>query len=75
MSVIPGKNAVLATDPGSGFDVFDFNSEIKGQQDTANSKITAVNGQKAVCWTSFSKKTGNFYLTVCCIPYEALNQG
>lgn len=60
MSVIPGKDALLATDPGLGFDVFDFKNKKQ-----ANSTAFPVSGQKAVCWTSFSSKTGNFYLTVC----------
>ncbi|TDL19073.1 hypothetical protein BD410DRAFT_830521 [Rickenella mellea] len=58
MTVIPGKNAILATDAGIGFDIFDFS---KGN--TASSSIVPINGQKATCWSSFSPKTGNFYLT------------
>ncbi|KAH9849207.1 hypothetical protein C2E23DRAFT_888396 [Lenzites betulinus] len=56
MTLIPGKNAVLSTDPGVGFDVFDFGS---GNASAA----VAIDGQNATCWSSFSKKTGNFYLT------------
>ncbi|KAI0354605.1 hypothetical protein OH77DRAFT_1425666 [Trametes cingulata] len=56
MTIIPGKNAVLSTDPGVGFDVFDFTS---GNASTA----VKIDGQNATCWSSFSKKTGNFYLT------------
>ncbi|KAH9857311.1 hypothetical protein C2E23DRAFT_873962 [Lenzites betulinus] len=56
MTVIPGKNAVLTTDPGVGFDVFDFSSG------NASSAV-AIDGQNATCWSSFSTKTGNFYLT------------
>ncbi|TDL19074.1 hypothetical protein BD410DRAFT_727624 [Rickenella mellea] len=58
MTVIPGKNAVLATDAGIGFDIFDFS---KGS--SASSSIVPINGQGATCWSSFSKQTGNFYLT------------
>lgn len=61
MAIIPGKNAVLATDPASGFDVFNFNNITSG---SASSIINTVQGQKAVCWAAFSNKTGNFYLTV-----------
>jgi len=60
MAIIPGKNAVLATDPASGFDVFDFNNLTSGG---ASSTINVVKGEKAVCWAAFSNKTGNFYLT------------
>ncbi|KAI8990691.1 hypothetical protein BD414DRAFT_514418 [Trametes punicea] len=56
MTVIPGKNAVLSTDPGVGFDVFDFSNG------NASSAVK-IDGQNATCWSSFSSKTGNFYLT------------
>ncbi|KAI0369178.1 hypothetical protein BV20DRAFT_980322 [Pilatotrama ljubarskyi] len=56
MTVIPGKNAVLTTDPGVGFDVVDFTSG------NASSAVK-IDGQNATCWSSFSQKTGNFYLT------------
>lgn len=61
MTLIPGKNAVVATDPGLGFDVFDFDSLTSTG---ARSTGTAVNGEQAVCWVVHSKKTGNFYMTV-----------
>ena len=60
MTVIPGKDAVLATDAGVGFDIFDFQ---KGAP--ASSTIVPITGQAATCWSAFSNKTGNFYLTVC----------
>jgi 6-phosphogluconolactonase (cycloisomerase 2 family) len=60
MTVIPGKNAVLATDAGVGFDIFDFNSQPKS---AGNSSVVPITGQGATCWSSFSKQTGNFYLT------------
>ncbi|KAL1949460.1 hypothetical protein VTO73DRAFT_8341 [Trametes versicolor] len=56
MTVIPGKNAILATDAGLGFDIFDL-------KDNNRSSAIAIDGQVATCWSSFSKKTGNFYLT------------
>ncbi|KAI0359881.1 hypothetical protein OH77DRAFT_1393940 [Trametes cingulata] len=56
MTVIPGKNAILATDAGLGFDIFDL-------KDNNKSSAIAIDGQIATCWSSFSKKTGNFYLT------------
>ena len=60
MTVIPGKNAILATDAGVGFDIFSFQNNT-----AATSTIVPISGQKATCWSSFSKNTGNFYLTVC----------
>ncbi|KAI1793076.1 hypothetical protein LXA43DRAFT_279477 [Ganoderma leucocontextum] len=55
MTLIPGKNAVLSTDPAVGFDVFDLSGN--------NSAAVKIDGQSATCWSSLSKKTGNFYLT------------
>ena len=62
MTVIPGKNAILATDAGVGFDIFNFQNGAP-----ATSSVVPISGQKATCWSSFSSKTGNFYLTVCVI--------
>ncbi|TBU48874.1 hypothetical protein BD309DRAFT_205075 [Dichomitus squalens] len=56
MSVIPGKNAILATDAGIGFDVLDL-------ADDSKSSANAIDGQVATCWSAFSSKTGNFYVT------------
>lgn len=65
MSLVPGKDAVLATDPGAGFDIIDFGAAGKEQNSVAagNSSVVKVDGQTAVCWSSHSAKTGNFYLT------------
>lgn len=65
MTIIPGKNAILATDAGIGFDIFDFGTAAGGNSSTAGnrSSVTAIDGQGATCWSSFSPKTGNFYLT------------
>ncbi|OCH94370.1 hypothetical protein OBBRIDRAFT_722902 [Obba rivulosa] len=64
MTVIPGQDALLVTDPGVGFDIFDFNAQ-PAANGTAGGKSSAVpiDGQSATCWSSFSSKTGNFYLT------------
>lgn len=62
MTIIPGKNAILATDAGVGFDIFDFS----GNADAGNangSSVVPIDGQMATCWSSFSNETGNFYLT------------
>jgi hypothetical protein len=61
MSIIPGMNAVLATDPAIGFDVIPISS--KNASAAAAGSVTNVTGQTAVCWSSHSTKTGNFYLT------------
>ncbi|TFK40375.1 hypothetical protein BDQ12DRAFT_494990 [Crucibulum laeve] len=72
MTVIAGKNAILATDAGLGFDIFDFNANRNGNASTNTnntsssgdrSSANAIAGQSATCWSSFSPKTGNFFLT------------
>lgn len=65
MTVIPGQNALLATDAGLGFDIFDLSNVDANTNSSSSSKdsANAIDGQGATCWSSFSKKTGNFYLT------------
>jgi len=63
MTVIPGKNAVLATDAGLGADVFDFNSPPTSGVAAGKSSTLPIAGQGATCWSSFSPETGNFYVT------------
>ncbi|KAF5382218.1 hypothetical protein D9615_004362 [Tricholomella constricta] len=69
MTVIPGKNAILATDAGLGFSIFDFAEQAGNGNGNATSVAAgrssafAINGQDATCWSSFSPKTNNFYLT------------
>ncbi|KAG5645931.1 hypothetical protein DXG03_004720 [Asterophora parasitica] len=67
LTVIPGKNAILATDPAIGFDIFDFATQAAGYGSTSvaagRSSSVAINGQGATCWSVFSPKSKNFYLT------------
>jgi len=63
MTVIPGKNAILATDAGLGFDIFDMSNKGTGKGGKTKSSANEIKGQKATCWSSFSPKTKNFYLT------------
>lgn len=56
MAVIPGKNAVLATDAGIGFDILNL-------QNTNTNTANKIGGQVATCWAAFSPATKNFYLT------------
>jgi len=56
MTLINGQNAILATDAGVGFDIFDMSGQNR-------SSVVPIEGQGATCWSSFSPKTGNFYLT------------
>jgi len=62
MTIIPGTNAILATDAGVGFDVFNFGGNGTNAL-SATSSVVPITGQKATCWSSFSPKSGNFYLT------------
>ncbi|KAJ3714262.1 hypothetical protein C8R42DRAFT_726746 [Lentinula raphanica] len=59
MTLIEGKDAILATDAGVGFDIFDFSTSNSGNA----SSVVPIDGQSATCWSSFSSQTGNFYLT------------
>ncbi|KAF7799765.1 hypothetical protein EIP86_011007 [Pleurotus ostreatoroseus] len=65
MTLVDGQNAVLVTDPGVGFDVLDLSSLDSNTQNATSAKdsANAIDGQSATCWSSFSSKTGNFYLT------------
>lgn len=64
MTIIPGQNAMLSTDAAIGFDIFDLSNAGNAQNGTS-SKTSAnkIDGQGAVCWSSFSPKTKNFYVT------------
>jgi hypothetical protein len=62
LTPIPGTEAFLVTDPGIGFDIFDLStSSLKGN--SSKSSAVKIDGQGATCWSSFSSKTGNYYLT------------
>lgn len=67
MTVVPGKSAVLVTDPGVGLDIFDLSANVKSASGNStasgNSSAVPIAGQGATCWSSHSQKTGNFYLT------------
>ncbi|KAK7692237.1 hypothetical protein QCA50_003862 [Cerrena zonata] len=64
---IPGRNAVLATDAGTGMAVFDFstikNVKEKGNQTSTKNTLMSVNGQKHMGWVTYSGKTKSFFMT------------
>jgi len=62
MTPIPGTTAILATDAGVGFDIFDL-SNIQEASNSSKTTVIPIAGQSATCWSSYSPKTGNFYLT------------
>ncbi|KAJ7601769.1 hypothetical protein DFH06DRAFT_388514 [Mycena polygramma] len=63
MTVIQGKNAILATDAGLGVDILDLTAAADNSVAAGKSSGLAIDGQSATCWSSFSTKTGNFYVT------------
>jgi hypothetical protein len=63
MTVIPGKNAILATDAGVGVDIVDLSGGAVAGVAAGKSSIVPIDGQAATCWSSFSPNTGNFFVT------------
>ena len=57
MTPIPGTGALLNTDPGIGYNIFDFS---KGN--VASSKSYPVAGQKTICWSVRSQQTGTYFI-------------
>ncbi|KAJ7449187.1 hypothetical protein FB451DRAFT_1354830 [Mycena latifolia] len=53
---IPGKNAIIASDPGVGYDIFNLDAP----QTIAVS--TDIPGQTLTCWSVYSQKSSNFYM-------------
>ncbi|KAK6981127.1 hypothetical protein R3P38DRAFT_3115185 [Favolaschia claudopus] len=51
---VPGKNAIIASDPGVGYDIFDV--------DTNTTATFEIPGQTLTCWSVYSKESGNFYM-------------
>ena len=56
MANIPGKNAVIATDAGIGFDILNL-------ADTRRNTANAIDRQQATCWVAFSPATKTFFMT------------
>ncbi|KAF8323962.1 hypothetical protein DL93DRAFT_59055 [Clavulina sp. PMI_390] len=57
MSLIPGKNALLATDPAVGASTFSLSPR------SMLTQAIPISGQGAVCWSARSQKTGSFFVT------------
>lgn len=60
MTLIPGTQSVFVTDPAQGFTVYNFDA---GYDVPAATISTAIPGQVATCWATYSPGTGNFYTT------------
>ncbi|KAJ7509472.1 hypothetical protein B0H11DRAFT_1790880, partial [Mycena galericulata] len=54
---VPGQNALAASDPGVGYDIFNLNAKPK-----PTGVSTGIAAQKANCWSAFSAESGNFYM-------------
>ncbi|KIJ46198.1 hypothetical protein M422DRAFT_250237 [Sphaerobolus stellatus SS14] len=55
LNVLPGKNAIIATDPAFGYDIFDLSSHNR-------SSVFTIPGQSALCWSVYNPKTTNVFL-------------
>lgn len=75
MSLIPGQNALLVTDPAVGATTFSLtpgaailNNTLATSPNTtllnstATTRAIPISGQGAVCWSARSKKTGTFFV-------------
>jgi len=63
-TIIPGQNALLASDAALGFDIF---NNVSGSMNSSGghaigSYAQSIPNQVATCWSTYSSKTGNYYL-------------
>ncbi|KAA1473379.1 hypothetical protein DENSPDRAFT_822744 [Dentipellis sp. KUC8613] len=61
LTVVPGANALLGTDPAIGYETWDL-ADVQKAQNSSRTTAVAVPGQQAHCWSTYSYKTGNYYL-------------
>ncbi|KAF7316834.1 hypothetical protein HMN09_00416700 [Mycena chlorophos] len=59
---LPGKDALLVTDPALGFDIFDLTKGLSAGVVGGNSTSFTIPGQAAICWSQYSTETGNAYI-------------
>ncbi|KIJ51576.1 hypothetical protein M422DRAFT_157271, partial [Sphaerobolus stellatus SS14] len=59
LAILPGKNAVIATDPALGYEIYDLNA-LSGRQNKTG--VFPVPGQGSLCWSVYNPKSGNVYL-------------
>jgi len=59
MSLIPGTDAILVSDPNSGFVIYDYSKN----KNSANVITGHITGQTDTCWTIFSQRSGTFFLS------------
>jgi len=63
-SIIPGQDALLASDAALGFDIF---TNVSGSMNSSGghaieSYAQSIPNQIATCWSTYSSTTGNYYL-------------
>ena len=62
LTAIPGKEgSYVAADAGLGVDVFTFSAGAPGKLKLSETTLN-ISGQGAVCWSSYSRQTGDYYL-------------
>ncbi|KAK2460349.1 hypothetical protein APHAL10511_007738 [Amanita phalloides] len=59
---VRGANAILTADAALGYDIWDFTGSKGLAQDDWKITDYPVAGQAAICWSTYSPKTGNYYL-------------
>jgi len=59
LNQIPGKNALVASDPGVGYDIFDLEAS-NGR--AAGGVSNTIANQGANCWSVYSQESGHFYI-------------
>ncbi|KAF8638255.1 hypothetical protein AX17_002277 [Amanita inopinata Kibby_2008] len=61
LTTIPGTNSFISGDPAAGYDI--INLDALDNKSVKPLTPFVVPGQKGVCWSVQSPKTGNYYLT------------
>jgi hypothetical protein len=61
LSYIPGANALLASDPVVGYDIFNLDLTTPNSAAVVSTSVPG-SAQGAICWSTYSQESGNFYL-------------
>ncbi|KAI0322744.1 hypothetical protein OF83DRAFT_1080000 [Amylostereum chailletii] len=69
---IPGQQALFVADPATGVDIFDFSQGVRKSAGSPRTKTLAIPGEGAVCWSVYSPKTKNFYVSDILPQYPAV---
>ncbi|KAF8630522.1 hypothetical protein AX15_002868 [Amanita polypyramis BW_CC] len=66
LTQIPGRNAFISGDVVTGAEIYDLDALARNS--SAQSRNVQIPGHIAVCWSGYSKVTGNFYLVDFEVP-------